>query len=74
MPEEHEKAGKLDEAEEVFDVVFPSRHQAAEVLHPGKEALYFPAVAIAAQRAAKAVVACGPLLQLPASMADAAAC
>ena len=30
------KAGKLDEAEEVLDVVFPSGDEAAEVVHPDK--------------------------------------
>jgi hypothetical protein len=29
MSEQHEQAGQLDKAEEVFDVVFPSRDQAA---------------------------------------------
>ncbi len=28
----------MDEAEKVFDVVFPSRDEAAVVLHPGKDA------------------------------------
>jgi len=52
MFEEHAKAGEVDEAEEVFDVVFPAGDQAAAVVHPGKEPLYFPAAAIATQRAA----------------------
>ena len=42
-------AGEVDEAEEVFDVVFPSGDEAAEVVHPGKQPFHFPAVAIAAQ-------------------------
>ena len=37
MSEEHQEAGKLDEAEEVFDVIFPSGDESAVVLHPGKE-------------------------------------
>jgi hypothetical protein len=52
MPEEHVKAGKVDEAEEVLDVVFPSGDEAAEVVHPGKEPLHFPAFSITAQLAA----------------------
>jgi hypothetical protein len=46
------KAAKVDEAEEVLDVVFPSSDEAAEVVHPGKEPLHFPAFSIAAQLAA----------------------
>lgn len=46
------KAGKVDEAEEVLDVVFPSGDEAAEVMHPGKESLHFPAFSITAQFAA----------------------
>ena len=41
----------MDEAEEVFDVVFPSGDQTAVVLHPGKEPFDFPSAAITAQRA-----------------------
>jgi hypothetical protein len=52
MSEQHVKAGKVDEAEEVLDVVFPSRDEAAEVMHPGKEPLHFPAFSITAQFAA----------------------
>jgi hypothetical protein len=42
----------MDEAEEVPDMVFPSGDKAAEVMHPGKEPLHFPASSIAAQFAA----------------------
>ena len=45
------KAGEVDEAEEVFDVVLPSGDEAAEVVHPGEQALDLPAAAIAAQLA-----------------------
>ena len=38
--------------EEVFDVVFPSSDESAEVVHPGKEPLHFPAFSITAQLAA----------------------
>ena len=46
------QACEMDEAEEVFDVVFPSGNESSEVVHPGKEPLYFPSIAIAAQLAA----------------------
>ena len=49
MPEEHEEAGQLHEAEKVFDVVFPSRNQSAIVLHPGKDPLDLPSAPIATQ-------------------------
>jgi hypothetical protein len=39
------------EAEEVFDVVFPSGDESSEVVHPGKQPLHFPSFAIAAQLA-----------------------
>jgi hypothetical protein len=41
--------GKVDEAEEILDVVFPSGNEAAEAIHPCEEPLYFPAPAVAAQ-------------------------
>jgi hypothetical protein len=34
MFEHHVKACEMNEAEEVLDVVFPSGHETAEVLHP----------------------------------------
>ena len=49
MPEEHQEAAELDETEEILDVVLPTRHQAAEVLHPGKQPFDFPASAVAAE-------------------------
>src|ERR1700735_1745806 len=52
MSEQQVKAGKVDEAEEVLDVVFPSSDESAEVVHPGKQRLHFPAFSIAAQFAA----------------------
>ena len=39
----------MDEAEEDFDVVFPSSDESPEVVHPCKESLHFPASAVAAQ-------------------------
>jgi hypothetical protein len=44
-------ARELYKAEEVLDAVFPSRNEAAEIVHPGKEPFYFPASAIATQLA-----------------------
>src|ERR1700735_1657132 len=52
MLQQQVKAGQMDEAEEVLDVVFPSGDEAAEVVQPGKEPLHFPAFTIAAQFAA----------------------
>jgi hypothetical protein len=43
------QAGEVDEAEEVFDVVFPSSDESAEVVHPREEPLHSPAFAVAAQ-------------------------
>ncbi len=49
MPDQEVQAGEVDEAEEVFDVVFPSSHESAKVVHPREEPLYLPASPIAAQ-------------------------
>ena len=43
------KAGKVDEAEEVLDVVFPSGDEAAEAVHPGEEPLHLPSSSVAAE-------------------------
>ncbi len=43
MPEEHLHTGEVDEAEEVLDVLLPSRNEPAEVLHPGEQAFHSPA-------------------------------
>jgi hypothetical protein len=48
MSKEHHQASELDEAEEIFDVVFPSGNESAVVVHPGEEAFDFPSAAIAA--------------------------
>jgi hypothetical protein len=45
------EAGEVDEAEEVFDVVFPTGDEASEVMHPGEQPFHFPASAVAAQLA-----------------------
>lgn len=42
----------MHEAEEVFDVVFPSGDEAVEIVHPGEQPLDLPSSAIAAQLAA----------------------
>jgi hypothetical protein len=39
----------MDEAEEVVDVIFPSRDESAEVLHPCEEPFHFPSPAISSQ-------------------------
>ena len=43
--------GELDETEEVFDVVFPSGDESAEVVHPGEESFDLPSFFIAAKLA-----------------------
>jgi hypothetical protein len=50
----------VDEAEEVFDVIFPSGDEAAKVVHPGEEPFHFPAPAIAAQLSAVLRLASAP--------------
>jgi hypothetical protein len=52
MSEQHVKTGKVDEAEEVLDAVFPASDEAAEVVHPREEPLHLPALSVAAQLAA----------------------
>src|SRR5277367_3542095 len=49
MSEQDSHAGELREAEEVFDVVFPSGNESAEVVHPGEEPFHFPASSVAAK-------------------------
>ena len=51
MPEQQLQTGQVHKTKEVLDVVFPSGDQAAEVVHPGKEPLYFPASAVTTQLA-----------------------
>jgi hypothetical protein len=48
MFEHHVKACEMNEAEEVFDVVFPSVNESAEVLHPCEEPFTFNRLRIAA--------------------------
>ena len=43
--------GELDESEEVFDAVFPSGDERAEVVDPGEEALDLRAFRVAAHLA-----------------------
>ena len=40
------EAGEVDEAEEVFDVVFPSGDEASEVMHPSEQSFHFPASSV----------------------------
>ena len=56
MPDEYEEASELSEAEEVFDLDFPSGNEAAEVLHPGEEPFDFPAALVSSE--------CSPVLGL----------
>ena len=43
MSEEHNEAGKLDEAEEVVGVIFPADEDSTLPLYPGEKALDQPA-------------------------------
>ena len=49
MSEQEVKAGELNKAEEVLDVVLPASDEAAEVVHPGEEPFHLPAPTVAAQ-------------------------
>jgi len=49
MSEQDDQACELREAQEVFDVVFPSSDESSEVVHPGEESFHFPASAVAAE-------------------------
>ena len=49
MSEQYDKASELREAEEVFDIIFPSCDESAEVVHPCEEPFHFPASAVTAQ-------------------------
>jgi hypothetical protein len=51
MPEQQLQTGQMHKTKEVLDVVFPSGDRAAEVVHPGKEPLHFPASAVTTQLA-----------------------
>ena len=52
MPQQDQHAAKLDHAEEVGGVSFPSRSESAEVLQPGEQSFDFPAAKITTQRSA----------------------
>src|SRR5664280_1239823 len=51
MVEQQFEAAKVNEAEEVFDVVFPAGYEAAEIVQPGEEPLHLPASFVAPQLA-----------------------
>lgn len=42
MPEQDDNTGKLDETHIVFDVVFVTHNQSAEIVEPGEQSLHFP--------------------------------
>ena len=46
------ETGKLHEAKEVLDVVFPSGDESAEAVHPGEQPFHSPAAAVTPQFAA----------------------
>jgi hypothetical protein len=49
MSKQEQHAGELGEAEEVFDLVFPSSDKPSEVVHPGEEPFHFPTSSVASQ-------------------------
>ncbi len=51
MSEQHVQTGELHEAEKVLDMVFPSRDESAEAVHPGEEPFHSPASAVTTQLA-----------------------
>jgi hypothetical protein len=51
MPEQDVKAGELNKAVEVLDVVLPSGDEAGEVMHPGEEPFHSRTPTIAASLA-----------------------
>ena len=52
MSDEDENARQLNEAEEILDVVFPSRDESAVVLHPCEDSFDLPSAPVTAQRSA----------------------
>ena len=52
MSDEDENARQLNEAEEILDVVFPSRDESAVVLHPCEDSFDLPSAPVPAQRSA----------------------
>jgi hypothetical protein len=51
MFKHHVKACEMNKTEEVFDVVFPSGDESAEVVHPCEQPLHFSSSSIAPQLA-----------------------
>ena len=49
MSEQQVKAGELDEAEEVFDVVLPTGDQSSKVVHPSEKPFHLPTTTVASQ-------------------------
>jgi hypothetical protein len=49
MLERHVKACEMNEAEKVFEVVFPSGNKSGEILHPYEEPFHLPSPAISLQ-------------------------
>ena len=49
MSEQHVQTGELHKAEKVLDVVFPTRDESAEAVHPSEEPLHSPATAVTTQ-------------------------
>ena len=49
MPKQDLRAGELEKAQEIADVIFPAGDQSARVVEPGKEAFNLPATTVPAQ-------------------------
>ena len=47
---EYEEASKVNEGEEISIFDFPASNGPSEILHPGKEPLYFPAAFVSPER------------------------
>jgi hypothetical protein len=49
MPKQDLRAGELEKAQEIADVIFPAGDQSARVVEPGEEAFNLPAATVPAQ-------------------------
>ena len=52
MPKQDLRAGELEKAQEIADVIFPAGDPSARVVEPGEEAFNLPAARVPAQRPA----------------------
>lgn len=52
MPKQNSRAGKLEEAQEIPNMVFPASNQAARVVEPSEEAFDLPASTVPSEGSA----------------------